>query len=103
MRLATDSKNTRVADYIRQIVEDHVDSDPTGLALSPNPPNGVVGVAEREIRDMEERLSGRFWTVGAGERLATVMWSSPARDRTSRRRSLAGLARVLGDVGVAGG
>ena len=67
--------------------------------LSPNPPNGVVGVEEREIRDMEERLSGRFWTVGAGERLATVMWSSPARDRTSRRRSLAGLGRVWVTLG----
>ena len=67
--------------------------------FTPNPPNGVVGVAEREIRDMEARLSGRFWTVGAGERLATVMWSSPARDRTSRRRSLAGLARVWGTLG----
>ena len=67
--------------------------------VSPNPPNRVVGVAEREIRDMEERLSGRFWTVGAGERLATVMWSSPARDRTSRRRSLAGLGRVWVTLG----
>ena len=69
------------------------------MRLSPNPPNGVVGVAEREIRDMEARLSGRFWTVGAGERLATVMWSSPARDRTSRRRSLAGLGPVWGEFG----
>ena len=67
--------------------------------LTPNPSNRVVGVAEREIRDMEERLSGRFWTVGAGERLATVMWSSPARDRTSRRRSLAGLGRVWVTLG----
>ena len=25
--------------------------------LSPDPPNGVVAVAEREIRDLEERLS----------------------------------------------
>ena len=33
------------------------------LCISPNPPKRVVGVAEREIRDMEERLSGRFWTV----------------------------------------
>ena len=41
--------------------------------------------AEREIRDMEARLSGRFWTVGAGERLATVMWRSPARDRTQQK------------------
>ena len=74
---------------------------PSGL--SPNPPNRVVGVAEREIRDMEERLSGRFWTVGAGERLATVMWSSPARDRTSRRRSLAGLGPVWGRSGASFG
>ena len=68
-----------------------------------NPPNGVVGVEEREIRDMEERLSGRFWTVGAGERLATVMWSSPTRDRTQQKtltgRSGAGLGRVWVTLG----
>ena len=73
------------------------------MRLSPNPPNGVVGVAEREIRDMEARLSGRFWTVGAGERLATVMWSSPARDRTQQKtltgRSGAGLGRVWVTLG----
>ena len=72
-------------------------------AITPNPPNGVVGVAEREIRDMEARLSGRFWTVGAGERLATAMWNSPARDRTQQEtlagRSGAGLARVWGTLG----
>ena len=27
---------------------------------------------------MEARLSSRFWTVGAGERLATVMWNFPS-------------------------
>ena len=47
---------------------------------------------------MEERLSGRFWTVGAGERLATFMWNSPARDRTQQKtltgRSGAGLGPV---------
>ena len=61
------------------------------------------GGAEREIRDMEERLSGRFWTVGAGERLATVMWSSPARDRTQQKTLTGRSGASLGDVGVAGG
>ena len=71
----------------------------TAINRSFNPESTEQGGAEREIRDMEERLSGRFWTVGAGERLATVMWSSPARDRTSRRRSLAGLGRVWVTLG----
>ena len=31
--------------------------DPVLPLLSPNPPNGVVAVAEREIRDLEKRLS----------------------------------------------
>ena len=45
------------------------------IILSPNPPNGVVWVAEREIRDMEERLSGRFWTDGVSGRSAVVVSS----------------------------
>ena len=69
------------------------------LNISPNPPNGVVGVAEREIRDMEERLSGRFWTVGVSGRSAVVVSSRSPRDRTSRGRSLAGLGRVWVTLG----
>ena len=82
------------------------DSEPDVL-ISPNPPTRVVGVADREIRDMEARLSGRFWTVGVSGRSAVVVSSRSPRDRTQQKtltgRSGAGLARVLGDVRVAGG
>lgn len=78
-------------------------SDEKASCISPNPPIGVAAVAERAIRDMAARLSGRFWTVGAGERLATVMWSPPARDRT-QQETLAGRSGAsLGDVRLAGG
>ena len=71
---------------------------PNAIFLSPNPPNGVVVVAEREIRDMEERLSGRFWTVGVSGRSAVVVSSRSPRDRTQQKtltgRSGAGLGPV---------
>ena len=70
------------------------------LSLTPNPPNGVV---EREIRDMEARLSGRFWTVGVSGRSAVVVSSRSARDRTQQKtltgRSGASLVRVWGTLG----
>ena len=48
---------------------------------------------------MEERLSGRFWTVGVSGRSAVVVSSGSPRDRTSRRRSLAGLGPVWREFG----
>ena len=61
------------------------------------------GGAEREMRDMEERLSGRFWTVGVSGQPAVVVSSRSPRDRTQQKtltgRSGAGLARVWGTLG----
>ena len=58
-------------------------------------------MAEREIRDTEERLSGRFWTVGVSEsglRYGRVELAHRGTGH-SRRRSLAGLGRVWVTLG----
>ena len=71
--------------------------------LSPNPPNGVVGVVEREIRDMEARLSGRFWTVGVSGRSAVSCRAAYGGTGHSKKtltgRSGAGLGRVWVTLG----
>ena len=74
---------------------------PVPCSLSPNPPNGGGGgLAEREIRDMEERLSGRFWTVGVSGRSAVVVSSRSPRDRTQQKTLTGRSGASLGDVGV---
>ena len=57
--------------------------------LSPNPPNCAVAVLEWDMRGMEARLSGRFWTVGVSGRSAVVVWSPSVRGRT-QQKTLAG-------------
>ena len=52
---------------------------------------------------MEERLSGRFWTVGVSGRSAVVVSSRSPRDRTQQKTLTGRSGASLGDVGVAGG
>ena len=55
----TQERNVGTCDSNRQIPKGHVGarSPNVPLLLSPNPPKGVVEMAEQGIRDLEERLS----------------------------------------------
>ena len=62
--------------------------------LSPDPPNGVVAVAEQGI--WRSDCPGRFWTVGVSGRSAVVVSSRSPRDRTQQETHTGGSGRGVG-------